>query len=161
MKQTQHSIDVIAGLLLFLVFTGAMLMVLVSGAGAYQKISRSLERQYGQRTCLSYIAAKIRHYDTEEGVYLTDFEGLEALALDEEIEGDTYTTLLYYQEGYLWELFSLKDAGLGPEDGLAIMPVQEVSFREAGSLLRITCREADEDKALLLSPRSGKEGGTA
>ncbi|MEA4892272.1 MAG: DUF4860 domain-containing protein [Peptococcaceae bacterium] len=145
---------------MFFIFTAALLMILVSGAGAYQKIAGSLEGQYSERTCLSYLAAKIRHYDCLEAVYVTDFQGINTLALAEEIDGEAYTTLLYYYDGYLWELFAAKDSGLAPQDGLAVLAVDGVGFEAIeDSLFKLTCREGQRSAELLISVQSGKKGG--
>ncbi len=146
MGKKTYGVDIVAGLVLFCIFTTCMLFVLLSGAKSYKSISHSIEEQYAERTCLSYITAKIRHFDNG-GVYLTNFEGVNALALDEEIEGNIYTTLIYPYNGYICELFAAKDSGLLPEDGLSIIAADNLSFEQAeNSLFHITC-EADGRKA--------------
>ena len=58
-----HTINTIFVLVLFCVFAVAVLLVLLAGTGAYQDIADRMERQYEERTCLSYLDAKVRHYD--------------------------------------------------------------------------------------------------
>ena len=145
MKQKSQLLDFVVGLLLFCLFTVSMLMVLISGANAYKNISAELDTQYGKRTCLSYIVTKVRHYDSvnEAGlsnVYISDFEGVNALSLAEEIDGMLFVTFIYCYEGYLYELFAAHDSGLYPEDGLQVMPVDLLSFEMVmPSLLKIDC----------------------
>ncbi len=140
MKKKTHSAETIAGLALFCIFTVCMLFVLMSGAGAYKDISAAMEEQHQERTVLNYITAKIRHFDSAGGVSLTDFEGSNALALEENIDGDIYETLIYYYDGYIYELFSLKDSGLTPADGFEIIPASGMVLEQVTSdLLYLEC----------------------
>jgi len=157
MKQQSYSIDVVIGLLLFCVFTASMLFVLISGAGAYQNISNAMEEQYSGRTCLSYLAAKVKHYDTMDNVTLTSFGGVEALALDEQSGGETYRTLIYYYDGHVYELFASRDSGLVPGDGFEIIAVDSLRFEQAqGGLIRIICSAAGREEDVFISVQSGK-----
>jgi len=160
MKQRTYRIDVVVGLLLFCVFAGAMLSVLAAAAGAYKDISSAMEEQYGERTCLSYIASKARHYDTEGNVSLFDFEGVPALRLREEIDGEIYVNLIYCREGSLWELYSLEGSGLSPEDGLPVLPVEQVIFEQISpSLFRVRCRGESGYSEILIGLQSGRAVG--
>ena len=144
MKQRGHSIDIVVGLLLFCVFTISMLMVLLTGADGYRKISEGMESQFSERTCLSYLVTKIRHYDSlnAEGVNnvrIVDFEGIPAIALDEYTNEMFLTTLMYCYDGYLYELYTLKGSDFSPDDVLPVLAIDEVRFEYVlDSLLKLT-----------------------
>ena len=167
MKQRGHSIDIVVGLLLFCVFTVSMLMVLLTGADGYRKISEGMESQFSERTCLSYLVTKIRHYDSlnAEGVNnigIVDFEGVSAIALDEDIDGMLFTTLVYFYDGHLYELFALKDCGLYPEDGLPILAVDDIRFEYAlDSLLRLTVVSGGRELSQYVFLQSGNSANIA
>ena len=155
MKKSHVSVELAAGLLLFCVFTVTMLFVLVSGAGAYQKISETMEEQYRERTCLSYIAAKIRHADSNGSVYTGTFGGGSALYLEEEEDGTVYVTVLYYYDGSVRELFTLKDTQLLPEDGFEILSADNLTFSEpADGLIRAVCTVDGRTSRVCVSVRS-------
>lgn len=159
MKERSHSIDIIVALLLFCLFTGAMLAVLLSGAGAYKDVNAEMEEQFGERTCVSYIAAKVRHYDSLDSVEITDFGGVDALSMKEEIEGATYITLLYYYEGYVKELFFEEGINLAPEDGLNVIAAEGLALEEAEpGLLRVECLAGGRSAELYLALRTGEAG---
>lgn len=109
------------GLLLLLAFCGLCTLCVMLGARAYTAVSNRLERQYGVRTCLSYISARLRGFDGEQRPYLTDFGEVYALALEERLEGQTYVTYIYGYQGSVYELFARKDSGLEPSDGLEVI----------------------------------------
>lgn len=143
MKKTHASLDVIAGLILFCIFTVTMLFVLVSGAGAYQNISETMEEQYRERTCLHYIAAKIRHFDDAGQVYVGDFAGQNALYLEEELDGVAYSTVLYAWNGSIRELFTIKGTELAPDDGFEIIRADGITFTEP--IPGLICSECEVD----------------
>ena len=59
-KIQQKSISGLAALLVFALFAVGILSVLLSGAGAYQRLTRRDRLSYDSRTCAQYVAAKIR-----------------------------------------------------------------------------------------------------
>ena len=119
-----HTIDVLFGLLLFCLFAVLMLVVLMSGVGAYRGIEQSMQSHFDQRTALSYISAKVRHYDQAGCVTVEPFGDGDALCLLEDIEGDTYCTWIYVKDGRLMELFAEADSGLPPDS--VVQTVDEI-----------------------------------
>ena len=158
MKQNTFSVDFIIGLLLFCVFAGSMLMVLVSGAGAYNDIRNELEAQYSERTCVSYISAKIRHYDHKGAVFTDRLDGINAIMLHEEESGTEYITYIYCYDGYMRELYCEKDLGFNPESGLPVIAADSLSVsEEEDSLIKIECESKGRMARVYISLCSGKE----
>lgn len=158
-RAANHTIDTIFVLVLFCVFTAAILMVLLSGANAYQTIASKMEEQYAERTCLSYLDAKIRHYDEIGMVGIESFGDAEALALYEDLEGIRYKTLIYFIDGYVWELFFENGLQFQPEDGQKIIPAQDLQIeRKTNDLLYLTCISKDGQKEQLIVYLHSGEG---
>ena len=159
MKKFANSMDVVVGLLLFCMFTVSMLFVILTGAQAYKGINLSMQMEYCERTCIDYIAAKIRHYDVSGMISVVDFNGTNALELDENIGGNMYSTRIYYYDGQVCELFSAKDAGLGPEDGFSIIEVNSLSFEKiSDSLVEVKCSVDSRSETMQVSLRSKGAG---
>ena len=57
-KTTQHHIDALAALLLFGVFAVCVLAVLLSGADAYQRLTRRDQNAFDRRTAAQYLATR-------------------------------------------------------------------------------------------------------
>lgn len=147
-----HSLDFVIGLLLFCVFAVLMLSVLVTGAKAYKRISLAVDEQYRERTCLSYIAAKIRHYNTEGCVAAGELDGTSVLRFTEEFDGDQYITYIYYHNGYICELFTPADVELPLSEGQEIIAADALTFTEVGDgLIRITCSAEGRNAELFVS----------
>ena len=158
-RTVSHKVDTVFPLILFGVFAVSVLLVLLAGAGAYQDIAARMERQYEERTCLSYLDAKVRHYDAAGQVAVEMLDECQALALYEEIEGVRYKTLIYCYDGYVRELFFEDGLAFQAEDGQRVLLAQDLSFRWAQTnLLQIVCTTAGGEAAeLMVYLHSGEE----
>ena len=147
MKRT-HSVDLVFALALLVVFTASMLLALLAGARVYRGVADALKESYAERSCLSYIAAKLRHADTAGAASLICFGDGDALLLTETIDGDEYGTVIYLYGGMVRELFTQMPLAFGPETGSEVLPAQNLRFSWLRkNLLRVECR--------------GENGGTA
>lgn len=149
----QHHMDGLLMLLLFGVFAACVLGVLLTGAGAYRRLTQRDRAAYERRICAQYIAARVRQGDVQRGVAVEPFGDTQALAL----RGGGYITRVYWYEGYLMELYSGEGMQLEPEDGERIMPMGGLSLSMDGGVLtaEITT-DAGETDRLFLVPRSGE-----
>lgn len=154
-----HVINIAVVLLLFCVFTTSVLMTLLSGAGAYQKINANLEEQFNERTCLAYLETKIHHYDTVGQVALEPFGDTTALVLYEALEGVRYKTAIYYHDGAVKELFFEDGLSFAPEDGQIIMVANDLQFTwKEADLLAVTCKsDAGTQATQLVHLQGGDE----
>lgn len=152
----QHHIDGLLALLLFGIFSVCVLSVLLTGAQAYRRLTDRDQASYSRRTCVQYIATRVRQADLLGGVRVESFEGAPALTLAE----DGYVTRVYWYDGYLMELYAGEDAELSPEDGEPVMEAGglSVSLKDGLLTVDVTGISGEKDR-LLLSLRSGE--GTA
>ena len=154
-KTIKHHIDGFIALLLFGVFAVCVLAVLLTGADAYRRLTRRDNAAYDRRTCVQYVATRVRQADTLDGVSVEDFGGTACLALR---DGD-YVTRVYCYDGWLMELYCAGGSELDPEDGERVMAAQALDLSLEDGLLTIAATDAQgTESTLLLSLRSG-EGG--
>ena len=158
MKPSGRAAAKAATLLMFCAFTACLLLVLASGAGAYRDIKQVGEERFSENTCLSYIATKVRHYDSAEAVWIGKIGETKALQLRETIDGERYVTSLYCFEGHLMELFSQEGLTFFPQDGTPVLDVTSLDFgMTPDGLLRVNCTGASGKAATVeLSLRSGE-----
>ena len=89
---------------------------------------------YEVRTATSYLTEKIRQHDTGYGistVTIDEENEIEAIALTEVIDSGTYTTYIYYYDGYLRELFVSSDAVYTAESGQPIVEIGNLSINDS------------------------------
>lgn len=159
----KHQMDGLLVLVLFSVFAGCVLSVLLTGAGAYRRLAERDDGAYDRRTAAQYLATKVRQADTAGGVALGAFDGAGAeegdtLFLRESIDGEWYVTRVYCRDGYLRELFSQEGEELAPEDGQQVLQARALRLFWSGSG-QITAELTDaggRTVPLLLTLRSGE-----
>ncbi len=159
MRQNEkRHMDGLAALLLFGVFACCVLGVLLTGAGAYRRLTERDQASYERRTCAQYIATRVRQADRLGGVSVERFGGVPALRLTDE---GGYITYVYCCEGYLMELYAAPDAELTPADGEKLLRAAGMEVSLAGGLLEVSVTGADGGvDRLYLSLRCG-EGAAA
>ncbi|MEA5083221.1 MAG: DUF4860 domain-containing protein [Lachnospiraceae bacterium] len=126
----RHSIDVFFVLCIFLAFALSISALLVVGAKTYQSISQNTEDNYQLRTSLLYVSNKVKAFNENGMVYKGEFNGGDALFLQENIDGISYVTKIYAYEGQLYELFSEADNDLDAVSGTKITAVSAFEVTE-------------------------------
>ena len=156
-KTHAQMVDLLFTLALFCVFAASSLMVVIIGANVYKGTVSSMNGNFNLRTSLSYVAQKVRQNDLMGGVRLEQFGEGNALVLEQELEGETYQTWIYYDSGAIRELFVAEGADMSPADGEEIMRAGGFTAEQAGeSLYRFTVTdESGKSAQIAVSPRCG------
>lgn len=158
-RNRKRSISGLAALVLLAVFAAGMLSVLLTGAGVYERLTRTGAATTGSRTCTQYLSTKVRQAAAPGSVSLSDFNGCPALQIRDTIDGTDYLTRIYCRDGWLMELFTAADADLTPEDGEKVLPAQALTGTLEQGLLELeVVDESGTLHTLLLSLRGEREG---
>lgn len=152
-RGSRHQLDGLLALLIFAVFAACVLAVLLTGARAYKDLTRRDQAAYDSRTCVQYVATRVRQSDTARGIEVAPFEDTQALVLHEE---SGCVTRVYWYDGWLMELYSAPGATLSPEAGTKLLEAERVSFSLEDGLLRAEMVSGGQESLLCLSLRSGK-----
>lgn len=147
----RHQMDGVFVLLLFSIFAGCVLLVLLFGASSYEKLVKRDTDSYNQRTGISYIAAKLRHSDEANSIFVGSFssrlnpdeDDINTIYLKLETEEDVFYTKIYYYDGYIREVLCMEDGGMMPEDGMCILPAKGLEVRRDGELVHIGVTNED------------------
>ncbi len=134
----RHIVDILFVLALFAVFAASALMLVIIGANVYQQTVSDMDTHYAERTAYAYVSEKLRQNDTADAVSIGQLDGVPALILTEEINGESFCTYLYLYDGYLKELFVRKDSFSGDNiltAGQNILPLSSFSVEYAGDRL--------------------------
>jgi len=156
MGSKSRLLETLPNFLLFFLFTSCMFFVLLSGAKLYKNVSGVMEEQFSVNTCVSYVTAKVRHYDTRDSVSIGQIGEEKALLLEEEINGERYVTYLYCYEGNLMELFCSADLEMDPEGGQVIMPLDALQFEMENGMLSFFCEVDGGSAASAVYLQSGE-----
>ena len=122
--------DVLFVLILFLVFTGCALTIVLLGARVYESTAVRLEDNYTARTAMAYVSEKLRHFDVKDSITLQEADGISVLVLSEEIEGIPYHTRLYFKDGMLCELFTKASSPVSFDGGTPLVELKNFTMKE-------------------------------
>lgn len=127
-----HMIDLLFTLALFCVFAASALMVVLIGARVYQNTVRQMNANFDGRASVAYVTNKIHQNDRADSISLIDLdEGITGLALDYEVDGITYQTVIYHYDGALREIPVEKGDEFPLDSGQAIVQVSSFTITEA------------------------------
>ena len=157
-EQKQLKMGSLLALMVFGVFAACLLFLLLTGADVYQKMRERDTATYESRTAVQYMTTRVRQADRAESITAEAFDGLDALVLLEEIEGETYETKLYCYAGWLTELYAAAGSDLSPAAGEKILELKalELSLEDGLLQAKLTLPDGREEE-LSLQLRSGRE----
>ena len=138
-RHQKHTIDFLFPAALFLVFAVSALCVMLLAAGIYRQSAVETAKNDVSRTALSYISEKIHQGDSGDAVHLGTFDGLDALAIQQTVGDDSYTTYIYLYEKELKELFIKDDVQARASAGKTILSISDFSMEE---LKNVTAEQA-------------------
>ena len=153
-RTKEFHINGILVLVLFGVFAVSILMVLLTGAGAYRRLTERGQESYTARTIPQYLSTRVRQADAAGRITVGMFDGVETLELREEIDGTCYVTRIYCYEGYLRELFHAEGLEFLPSDGECVMPAEAAEFSLQKQMLSAKITTEKTELELSLSLRS-------
>ena len=156
-RSGKRSISGLSALILLGVFAVGILSVLLGGAHAYKRLTQRDAVSYDSRTCVQYLATKVRQAPAPDAVVLSRFGEGDCLRICEQVAGCEYWTQVYCHDGWMMELFTAADAGLLPEDGEKILPLRGLEMERSGDLLRLEIVDGNgTENTILLNLRGGK-----
>lgn len=156
-QNIRHSMDGMLTLLLFGVFAVCVLAVLLTGAQAYRRIVERDQTAHSRRACIQYIATNVRQNDRIDGVWIEDFQGIDALSFNT-VPG--YITRIYCYQGSLMELYAPEGVEMLPENGEKILDLKALHLDLKQGILTVTAEgEGGDVSRLSISLRSAAGGG--
>lgn len=138
-----------------LLLAGFLLLVLF-GAGTYQKTVKSQRENEDRRAVLSYLSMTLRNHDHAQAVTVEPGPEGDVLVLTDWAGDDAYTTRIYQSEGVLLEEFSKSGAALGQGEIQSIGWCGQFEIEQTDDR---NLRLRVEDSSVLIHLRSGSGAG--
>ena len=150
------SLSGLVALLTFVLFAISILFVLLNGAGVYRRLTQRDQYSYDSRTCVQYVATKMRQAPSPAAISTDTFGTVDSLRISQDIEGLEFVTRIYCYENWLMEIFTLADGDFLPEDGEKILPLSSLSVSQDGSVFSFILTDTEGNtQHLTISARGG------
>ena len=118
-------------------------MVLL-GAKAYKATSERTTSHNDSRIASAYMRSMVRADDDMDSMSVDELNGLTAVTMHYEYDGEEYLTRIYVYNGRLWEWFTYAEAEFDPDYGEAVCAADEMKASLSDRLLRVQLRFGDE-----------------
>lgn len=129
----------VGSMLLFVLFAVCMLMAVAVAADTYSRIKSGYQQSFGAAASIKYISNKLRASDS-----VTLLENGAA------IESGGAVSVIYCEDGALYEKNELPGGDLSPEGGDRISQADGLSITECGGLYEITVGSGSESCSALV-----------
>lgn len=148
MRKNEHrNLTDLLALLVFGIFALCVAAVLLTGAGAYKKLTERGTDSYDKRVAVRYLTTR---FHQAPNVQVEDFSGLQAMTVREEIGGRVYVTRVYCYDGYIRELFAAESTQVHPGDGEILLAADDLDFSVDDGILTVEIAHPDGNQQLFL-----------
>ncbi len=155
MKQREHVVDLLFSLSLLCVFTACGLVVVFIGIGVYQNTVDDMTTAFASRTAMAYVAKQVRQNDTTGAIGIAEIEGTQALAITKTQDGECYCTYIYYDSGYLQELYAKASFSPVLSAGQKLLAVDGFAVAQnANGTFTVTITTAAGESSLVLATQT-------
>lgn len=145
-KGLVHTVCILAVICMF----GISAMMLGSvGASVYKNIAERNLDSFELRTSLSYVKTKINQFDEKGKISIEERDGLKMLILSEEVDGEIFDTVVYFNKGKLYEITGAKGMIFKPEDGFSILNVDEFEINGKDGFVKLVATDDDGESETL------------
>lgn len=151
--------NTIITILLFTFFSASVFIVLTLGLKSYNSTCINSELSFNERTCVAYISERLRQGDSNNAVSIGEFGGQNAIFIDTEYDGTPYSSIIYFNEGWLRELLVEKDASSSLVAGTKIAQARFITFSEPEPglfFIEITSQDDSKNKLHIYVRSGGK-----
>ena len=139
-----HAISGVFVFLLLGIFAVFSTVMVVLGAKAYKATADRATEHNASRIANAYIRSMVRGDDSLDCLRVDDIDGLTAVTMQYDYDGEKYLTRIYVYDGMLREWFTYAEADFEPENGEAVCAADEMKASLSGHLLRVQMRHGDE-----------------
>ena len=157
-----HTIDILFPLLFILLFCFCALLVVLQGARIYEKTAAGLEENYTVRTAVSYLQEKVHECGDSSKITVKEMSGRQVLVIEADVNGESYASCIYQEDGYLKELFTKKETFSGLQGGQELVALDTFSVsRPEESLLQFDLSADGQEETVFIRAAANGVAATA
>ena len=136
-RAEQHGMQGVFVFVLLGLFALMSTLMVLLGAQMYRSAVSNASQNNARRVLSAYLRSMVRAEDAFESVKIEDHDGVNAIALYEDIDDETYVTWIYPYDGHIMEQFTSADYDFDPEDGTPIVAAKTMQPELEDGLLTV------------------------
>lgn len=145
MNKRSH-IQTLMFLTLFLIFVMGSFFIMTSEIQVYQNIHESITSQDQLMTPLAYLNTRLKSYDQKGAIELITIEETSCLKMEE----DEHITYIYYFNGYLRELYTVKDYMPSLDEGEKLFKLDDFKMSCQDQLYRFSVQIGEQKEQIAI-----------
>ncbi len=158
-ERTSKKIDMVFVMALLVLFAATACVLVLIGAKHYRSVTNDMTGNHEKRISSSYLAEKIRQNDCEDAITLCTIMETPALSIRTTEGSASYTTYIYFYDGYLRELVVTETSVFSLAGGQPIMELQSIHFSmENEALIRTDVTDLQGNTQTMYIPLHSKVG---
>lgn len=143
-EEQRHMIDKMFLIVLFATFAVCAFGIIMIGAQVYSHTASAMNDDYEKRIDISYVTEKVRQWDEQKSIEITTFHKKTALMHVEKIDGMTYLTYIYQEDGALRELMVRKGLDTKKMQGEKITSAKGFMVSKKNDIYHIKIKGMDD-----------------
>ena len=136
-RTVQHSMQGVFVFVLLGIFAVMSTLMVLLGAQMYRNTVDHSTANNEDRVLSAYVRSMVRAEDGAGTMTIEEHDGVKALAMHEDLDGEAYVTWLYCYDGSIYEWFTDDGEAFRPESGTAICPAQKFEPKLENGLLTV------------------------
>ena len=140
---SNHAISGVFVFLLLGIFAVFSTVMVLLGAKAYKATADRAAEHNASRIASANVRSMVRADDDLDSLSVDDLDGLTAVTMHYEYDGEEYLARIYAYDGMLWELFTDANTDFEPEYGEPVCAVDELKASLSDHLLSVQMRHGD------------------
>lgn len=132
-SKSRRTIETFLTLFLLIVFTYFIAVMVIESKHSFDRVSKNKTQDEDVRIALSYVQKILVKNDSQGAISLEDVDGRQVLRINHD---DTWSTYIYFEEGYLYEQYT--DKALDFSLSRALVALKDLSFdfaKDKGQIL--------------------------
>ena len=141
-----QSAYMIFSLSLFLLFVIGSFFIITYEIRGYQILDTTCQTEDDLSVCLAYINTRLKANDSQGAIKVQQLDQVTCL----QITTSQTTTYIYFQDGYLKELYTSNDYPANLSQGEPLFAITDFKIKQEGSSLYITVSKANQTKTSII-----------
>ena len=126
--KSNFNFQILCTVALFLIFAVCSLFLIILSATTYKGMNGEADKNFDANTSVRYISSKLASADYNSDIIISKKNDISYLSFDAGDEIPDYEFVIYYKDGYIYELLKNKTDSINFDYGNPVIKSQGIDF---------------------------------